>query len=79
MMLLLLLLLHPPTPLPPPSPPGKTNLCGRTDDTQGSGVLLDGTTRFSCVKDGKTVRILMFMGCSTFSEYGTTEQLKTKA
>jgi Zn-dependent alcohol dehydrogenase len=32
-------------------------------------VLLDGTTRFSVQKDGKTVRILMFMGCSTFSEY----------
>jgi hypothetical protein len=51
-------------------------------------VLLDGTTRFSVQKDGKTVpppppplpllllllaslaqvRILMFMGCSTFSE-----------
>lgn len=47
----------------------KTNLCSRTDETQSSGVLLDGTTRFSIVKGGKTVRILMFMGCSTFSEY----------
>ena len=47
----------------------KTNLCTKTDDTQCLGLLPDGTTRFSMVKDGKTVQILTFMGCSTFSEY----------
>lgn len=47
----------------------KTNLCSRTDDTQCYGLLPDNTTPFSIVKDGKTIQILMFMGCSTFSEY----------
>eukprot|EP00331_Platyophrya_macrostoma_P027475 CAMPEP_0176438488 /NCGR_PEP_ID=MMETSP0127-20121128/19316_1 /TAXON_ID=938130 /ORGANISM="Platyophrya macrostoma, Strain WH" /LENGTH=617 /DNA_ID=CAMNT_0017822453 /DNA_START=38 /DNA_END=1891 /DNA_ORIENTATION=+ len=47
----------------------KTNLCSRTDDTQYLGVLLDGTTRFSTMKDGKRIEILHFMGCSTFSEF----------
>ena len=47
----------------------KTNMCLKTDETQYLGVLPDGTTRFSVEKDGKTVQILMFMGCSTFSEY----------
>jgi S-(hydroxymethyl)glutathione dehydrogenase/alcohol dehydrogenase len=48
---------------------GKTNLCGKLDDSQGLGVMPDGTSRFSVVKDGKTIDILHFMGCSTFSEY----------
>jgi S-(hydroxymethyl)glutathione dehydrogenase/alcohol dehydrogenase len=47
----------------------KTNLCSKTDETQYLGLLPDGTTRFSVQKDDKTVQILMFMGCSTFSEY----------
>lgn len=47
----------------------KTNLCSATDETQYLGVMLDGTSRFSTVKDGKKVEILHFMGCSTFSEY----------
>jgi S-(hydroxymethyl)glutathione dehydrogenase/alcohol dehydrogenase len=47
----------------------KTNLCTATDDTQYLGLLLDKTTRFSIVKDGKRQEILHFMGCSTFSEY----------
>ncbi|WP_018983755.1 S-(hydroxymethyl)glutathione dehydrogenase/class III alcohol dehydrogenase [Salinimonas chungwhensis] len=44
---------------------GKTNLCGKIRDTQGKGLMPDGTTRFS--KDGET--IYHFMGTSTFSEY----------
>jgi S-(hydroxymethyl)glutathione dehydrogenase/alcohol dehydrogenase len=47
----------------------KTNLCSRTDDTQGLGLLPDGSTPFSVDKGGKEIQILMFMGCSTFSEY----------
>ncbi|QIL90308.1 S-(hydroxymethyl)glutathione dehydrogenase/class III alcohol dehydrogenase [Microbulbifer harenosus] len=44
---------------------GKTNLCGKIRDTQGKGLMPDGTTRFS--KGGKP--IYHYMGCSTFSEY----------
>ncbi|GAA5188201.1 S-(hydroxymethyl)glutathione dehydrogenase/class III alcohol dehydrogenase [Ferrimonas gelatinilytica] len=44
---------------------GKTNLCQRIRETQGQGLMPDGTSRFS--KDGKT--IYHYMGCSTFSEY----------
>jgi S-(hydroxymethyl)glutathione dehydrogenase/alcohol dehydrogenase len=44
---------------------GKTNLCSKIRDTQGKGLMPDGTTRFS--KDGKP--IFHYMGCSTFSEY----------
>jgi len=47
----------------------KSNLCGKIRTTQGKGVMPDGTSRFSIEKDGKTVPILHFMGCSTFSEY----------
>jgi len=43
----------------------KTNLCPSIRSTQGTGVMPDGTSRFS--KDGKP--IYHFMGCSTFSEY----------
>ena len=43
----------------------KTNLCPEIRGTQGSGVMPDGTSRFSL--DGKP--IYHFMGCSTFSEY----------
>lgn len=43
----------------------KTNLCPRIRATQGTGVMPDGTSRFS--KDGKP--IYHFMGCSTFAEY----------
>ncbi len=43
----------------------RTNLCLATRATQGKGLLLDGTTRFS--SNGK--RIHHFMGTSTFSEY----------
>ncbi|MDF1608953.1 S-(hydroxymethyl)glutathione dehydrogenase/class III alcohol dehydrogenase [Hoeflea sp. YIM 152468] len=44
---------------------GKTNLCQKIRETQGKGLMPDGTSRFS--KDGKP--ILHYMGCSTFSEY----------
>lgn len=44
---------------------GKTNLCQKIRETQGKGLMPDGTTRFS--KDGKP--IYHYMGTSTFSEY----------
>jgi S-(hydroxymethyl)glutathione dehydrogenase/alcohol dehydrogenase len=44
---------------------GKTNLCGQIRETQGKGLMPDGTTRF--YKDGEP--IYHYMGCSTFSEY----------
>ena len=44
---------------------GKTNLCGKIRETQGKGLMPDGTTRFS--KDGET--LYHYMGTSTFSEY----------
>lgn len=43
----------------------KTNLCQAVRETQGQGVMPDGTSRFSL--DGK--RLLHYMGCSTFSNY----------
>lgn len=44
---------------------GKTNLCQKIRETQGRGLMPDGTTRF--YKDGQP--IFHYMGCSTFSEY----------
>ncbi|MGO1692569.1 MAG: S-(hydroxymethyl)glutathione dehydrogenase/class III alcohol dehydrogenase [Marinobacter sp.] len=44
---------------------GKTNLCGKIRETQGKGLMPDGTSRFS--KNGQP--IFHYMGCSTFSEY----------
>ncbi len=44
---------------------GKTNLCQKIRETQGKGLMPDGTTRF--YKDGKP--LFHYMGCSTFSEY----------
>ncbi len=44
---------------------GKTNLCQKIRETQGKGLMPDGTTRFS--KDGQPIH--HYMGCSTFSEY----------
>ncbi|MEH6562575.1 MAG: alcohol dehydrogenase catalytic domain-containing protein, partial [Marinobacter sp.] len=44
---------------------GKTNLCGKIRETQGNGLMPDGTSRFS--KNGQP--IFHYMGCSTFSEY----------
>lgn len=44
---------------------GKTNLCSAVRETQGKGLMPDGTTRFKC--NGKEV--FHYMGTSTFSEY----------
>lgn len=44
---------------------GKTNLCQKIRETQGQGLMPDGTSRFS--KDGQP--IYHYMGTSTFSEY----------
>ncbi|WBA83712.1 S-(hydroxymethyl)glutathione dehydrogenase/class III alcohol dehydrogenase [Endozoicomonas sp. GU-1] len=44
---------------------GKTNLCQKIRETQGRGLMPDGTTRF--YKEGQP--IYHYMGCSTFSEY----------
>ena len=44
---------------------GKTNLCSAVRETQGKGLMPDGTTRF--FKDGQP--IYHYMGTSTFSEY----------
>ena len=44
---------------------GKTNLCQKIRQTQGKGLMPDGTTRF--YQQGKP--IYHYMGCSTFSEY----------
>jgi len=44
---------------------GKTNLCSAVRETQGKGLMPDGTTRF--YKEGQP--IYHYMGCSTFSEY----------
>ncbi len=43
----------------------KTNLCVSIRDTQGKGVMPDGTSRFSL--NGKP--LLHYMGCSTFANY----------
>ncbi|MGO2344055.1 MAG: alcohol dehydrogenase catalytic domain-containing protein, partial [Vibrio litoralis] len=44
---------------------GKTNLCSSVRETQGKGLMPDGTTRFSI--NGEP--IYHYMGTSTFSEY----------
>jgi S-(hydroxymethyl)glutathione dehydrogenase/alcohol dehydrogenase len=44
---------------------GKTNLCSLIRETQGRGLMPDGTSRFEF--EGKPV--FHYMGCSTFSEY----------
>ncbi|MBO6891620.1 MAG: S-(hydroxymethyl)glutathione dehydrogenase/class III alcohol dehydrogenase [Roseibium sp.] len=44
---------------------GKTNLCQTIRQTQGAGLMPDGTSRFSY----KGKQILHYMGTSTFSEY----------
>ncbi|VEL24071.1 unnamed protein product [Protopolystoma xenopodis] len=43
----------------------KTNLCSKIRDTQGRGLMPDGTSRFLC----RNTTIYHFMGCSTFSQY----------
>lgn len=54
---------------------GKTNLCGKIRETQGKGVMPDGTTRFKC----KGKDLLHFMGCSTFSEYTVLSDISVVA
>ena len=44
---------------------GKTNLCGAIRETQGQGLMPNGTSRFSL--NGE--RVLHYMGTSTFSNY----------
>ncbi len=44
---------------------GRTNLCQAIRETQGQGVMPDGTSRFSIGKD----RLFHYMGTSTFSNY----------
>ncbi|KAF2896344.1 hypothetical protein ILUMI_09851 [Ignelater luminosus] len=43
----------------------KTNLCSKIRESQGKGLMPDGTSRFTC----KGQQVFHFMGCSTFSEY----------
>jgi S-(hydroxymethyl)glutathione dehydrogenase/alcohol dehydrogenase len=50
---------------------GKTNLCSSVRETQGKGIMPDGTTRFSC--GGKEV--FHYMGTSTFSEYSVVAEV----
>ena len=50
---------------------GKTNLCQAIRSTQGSGVMPDGSSRFSY--QGKT--IYHYMGTSTFAEYTVVPEI----
>ena len=50
---------------------GKTNLCQAIRVTQGSGLMPDGTSRFS--KDGQP--IFHYMGCSTFAEHTVVPEI----
>jgi len=50
---------------------GKTNLCQAVRETQGKGLMPDGTTRLS--KNGK--KIFHYMGTSTFSEYAIVPEI----
>jgi S-(hydroxymethyl)glutathione dehydrogenase/alcohol dehydrogenase len=50
---------------------GKTNLCQSIRETQGKGLMPDGTSRFS--KNGK--QLFHYMGTSTFSEYTVVPEI----
>jgi len=50
---------------------GKTNLCQKVRETQGKGLMPDGTTRLS--KDGQP--IYHYMGTSTFAEYSVIAEI----
>lgn len=50
---------------------GKTNLCQKIRETQGKGLMPDGTTRFS--KNGQP--IYHYMGTSTFAEYTVVPEI----
>jgi S-(hydroxymethyl)glutathione dehydrogenase / alcohol dehydrogenase len=49
----------------------KTNLCQKIRLTQGRGVMVDNTSRFSC----KGKQLFHFMGCSTFSQYTVVAEI----
>jgi S-(hydroxymethyl)glutathione dehydrogenase/alcohol dehydrogenase len=49
----------------------KTNLCQKIRETQGAGLMPDGTSRFSI--NGEP--ILHYMGCSTFSNYSVMPEI----
>jgi len=49
----------------------KTNLCQAVRETQGQGLMPDGTSRFSI--NGKP--IMHYMGCSTFSKYSVIPEI----
>ena len=49
----------------------KTNVCSKIRDTQGKGLMPDGTSRFSC--KGQT--LYHFMGTSTFSQYTVVAEI----
>eukprot|EP01091_Cochliopodium_minus_P011904 TRINITY_DN3494_c0_g1_i1.p1 TRINITY_DN3494_c0_g1~~TRINITY_DN3494_c0_g1_i1.p1 ORF type:complete len:378 (-),score=127.94 TRINITY_DN3494_c0_g1_i1:60-1193(-) len=50
---------------------GKTNLCSKVRETQGKGLMSDGTVRFHC----KGKDIFHYMGTSTFSEYTVVHEI----
>ncbi len=50
---------------------GKTNLCQAIRETQGQGLMPDGTTRFSIGKD----KIFHYMGTSTFANYTVVPEI----
>ena len=50
---------------------GKTNLCGAIRETQGRGVMPDGTSRFSRGEE----TILHYMGTSTFANYTVVPEI----
>ena len=53
---------------------GKTNLCGSVRETQGKGVMPDGTTRLR-LADGDKAPVHHFMGTSTFAEYTVVAEI----
>lgn len=50
---------------------GKTNLCGAIRDTQGQGLMPDGTSRLSC----NGTELYHYMGTSTFAEYAVIPEI----
>lgn len=50
---------------------GRTNLCTALNDTEWSGLMPDGTVRYS--KGDK--KIFHYMGCSTFAEYSVVPEI----
>ena len=50
---------------------GKTNLCGAIRETQGRGLMPDGTSRFSLGGD----RVFHYMGTSTFAQYSVVPEI----